>query len=71
MDFQAMLAEVQSELIEFWKNQYNWGWFGNKEKANKTFQGYVQQGILSKDGYKQITGDDYETSQTVSNQSQD
>lgn len=70
MDFQAMLAEVQSELIEFWKKQYNWGWFGDKDKADKTFQGYVQQGILSKDGYKQITGDDYETSQTVSNQSQ-
>ena len=70
MDIQAMLAEVQRELIESWTNQYNWGWFGDKEKANKTFQGYVQQGILSKDGYKQITGDDYETSQTVSNQSQ-
>lgn len=47
MDLQAMIAEVQRELIESWKNQYNWGWFGKKEEANLTFRSYVQQGILA------------------------
>lgn len=69
MNLQAMIAEVQRELIESWKNQYNWGWFGNKEEANNTLRGYVQEGILSKDGYKEITGEDYDQAKTVSTQS--
>ncbi len=32
MNLQAMIAEVQRELIESWKNQYNWGWFAKKKK---------------------------------------
>lgn len=59
MNLQAMYEEVLRELIESWKNQYNWGWFGKKDQANKTFQGYVQKGILSQAGYKEITGEDY------------
>lgn len=70
MDLQAMIAEVQRELIESWKNQYNWGWFGEEKEANLTFQSYVHQGILSKEGYKEITGEDYDQAETVSSQSQ-
>lgn len=70
MDLQAMIAEVQRELIESWKNQYNWGWFGKKEEANITFRSYVQQGILSKEGYKEITGEDYDQAETVLSQPQ-
>ncbi len=70
MDLQAMIAEVQRELIESWKNQYNWGWFGEGKEANLTFQSYVHQGILSKEGYKEITGEDYDQAETVSSQPQ-
>lgn len=70
MNLQAMIAEVQKELIESWMNQYNWGWFGKKEEANNTFRGYVQEGILSKEGYKDITGEDYDQAETVSSQPQ-
>lgn len=70
MDLQAMIAEVQRELIESWKNQYNWGWFGERKEANLTFRSYVQQGILSKEGYKEITGEDYDQAETVPSQPQ-
>lgn len=40
-----------AELLEM---EYNWGWFTNPELG-----AYVVLGTLTKDKYKEITGEDY------------
>ena len=57
------LTTIQTEMIEMFKQQYEWGWFGDdKATSNAVFQGYVRTNALTPEGYKEITGEDYETS---------
>lgn len=65
------LNTIQTEMVAMFKQQYEWGWFGDdKATSNSVLQGYVRTNALTPEGYKEITGEDYGTSQTVSNQSQ-
>ncbi|CCI81746.1 XkdX family protein [Lactobacillus hominis] len=50
---------IQQELENQYKQQYDWGWFGDETTAKNTLKGYVALGILSKEGYKRITGVEY------------
>ncbi|RBQ00474.1 XkdX family protein [Lactobacillus gasseri] len=57
------LTTIQTEMIEMFKQQYEWGWFGDdKATSNAVLQGYVRTNALTPEGYKEITGEDYETS---------
>lgn len=56
----ASLSEFQKEMIQLYKEQYSWGWFGkNPEESKLTLQGYVRMHAISPEEYKEITGDDY------------
>lgn len=53
------LNSIQNEMVAMFKQQYEWGWFGDKATANAVLQGYVRTNALSPEGYKEITGEDY------------
>ncbi|WP_304402143.1 XkdX family protein [Lactobacillus intestinalis] len=56
----ASLSEFQKEMIQMYKDQYSWGWFGKDlEESKLTLQGYVQMHAISAEEYKEITGDEY------------
>ena len=46
-------------MVAMFKQQYEWGWFGDKVTANATLRGYVRSNALTAAGYKEITGEDY------------
>lgn len=60
------LNTLQDEMVQMFKQQYEWGWFGDKATANAVLQGYVRTNALSPEGYKKITGEDYEGSTSQS-----
>lgn len=49
----------QDEMVQMFKQQYEWGWFGDKVTANATLRDYVKSNALTAAGYKEITGEDY------------
>lgn len=53
------LNTLQDEMVQMFKQQYEWGWFGDKATANVTLRGYVRSNALTPEGYKEITGEDY------------
>ena len=55
----ANLDSIQDGMVQMYKDQYEWGWFGDKATANAVLQGYVRTNALSPEGYKEITGEDY------------
>ena len=36
------LNTLQDEMVQMFKQQYEWGWFGDKATANATLRGYVR-----------------------------
>ena len=57
----ANLETIQNGMVSMYKQQYEWGWFGNdKASSNLTLQGYVRTNALTPEDYKEITGEDYE-----------
>lgn len=60
------LNTLQDEMVQMFKQQYEWGWFGDKATANATLRGYVRSNALTAAGYKEITGEDYEGSTSQS-----
>lgn len=55
----ANLDSIQDGMVQMYKDQYEWGWFGDKATANATLRGYVRSNTLTAAGYKEITGEDY------------
>ena len=55
----ANLDSIQDGMVQMYKDQYEWGWFGDKAIANATLRGYVRSNALTAAGYKEITGEDY------------
>lgn len=55
----ANLDLIQDGMVQMYKDQYEWGWFGDKATANATLRGYVRSNALTAAGYKEITGEDY------------
>ena len=55
----ANLGSIQDGMVQMYKDQYEWGWFGDKATANATLRGYVRSNALTAAGYKEITGEDY------------
>ena len=55
----ANLDSIQDGMVQMYKDQYKWGWFGDKATANATLRGYVRSNALTAAGYKEITGEDY------------
>lgn len=55
----ANLDSIQDGMVQMYKDQYEWGWFGDKATANTTLRGYVRSNALTAAGYKEITGEDY------------
>ena len=55
----ANLDSIQDGMVQMYKDQYEWGWFGDKATANATLRGYVRSNALTAAGYKEITGEDY------------
>ena len=55
----ANLDSIQDGMVQMYKDQYEWGWFGDKTTANATLRGYVRSNALTAAGYKEITGEDY------------
>ena len=55
----ANLDSIQDGMVQMYKDQYEWGWFGDKDTANATLRGYVRSNALTAAGYKEITGEDY------------
>lgn len=55
----ANLDSIQNGMVQMYKDQYEWGWFGDKATANATLRGYVRSNALTAAGYKEITGEDY------------
>ena len=54
------LNTLQDEMVQMFKQQYEWGWFGDdKDTSNATLRGYVRSNALTAAGYKEITGEDY------------
>lgn len=54
------LNTIQNEMVQMYKMQYGWGWFGKtKEESNLVLRGYVSTNALTPEGYKEITGEDY------------
>ena len=53
------LNTLQDEMVQMYKDQYEWGWFGDKTTANATLRDYVRSNALTATGYKEITGEDY------------
>ncbi|MGE9924108.1 XkdX family protein [Lactobacillus johnsonii] len=65
------LNTIQNEMVAMFKQQYEWGWFGKtKEESNLVLRGYVSANALTPEGYKKITGEEYDKTETVSTQSQ-
>lgn len=57
----ANLETIQNGMVEMYKQQYEWGWFGkDKTSSNLALQGYVRTNSLTPEQYKEITGEDYE-----------
>lgn len=55
------LAYIRNGIVEMYKQQYAWGWFGaDKATSNATLKGYVRTHALTPEDYKEITGEDYE-----------
>lgn len=55
----ANLDSIQDGMVQMYKEQYEWGWFGDKATANATLRGYVRSNALTAAGYKEITGEEY------------
>ncbi len=55
----ANLDSIQDGMVQMYKDQYEWGWFGDKATANATLRDYVRSNALTAAGYKEITGEDY------------
>lgn len=55
----ANLDSIQDGMVQMYKDQYEWGWFGDKATANATLRSYVRSNALTAAGYKEITGEDY------------
>lgn len=55
----ANLDSIQDGMVQMYKDQYEWGWFGDKATANAALRGYVRSNALTAAGYKEITGEDY------------
>lgn len=55
----ANLDSIQDGMVQMYKQQYEWGWFGDKATANATLRGYVRSNALTAAGYREITGEDY------------
>ena len=53
------LNSIQNEMVQMFKQQYEWSWFGDKVTANATLRSYVRSNALTAAGYKEITGEDY------------
>lgn len=54
------LNSIQNEMVAMFKQQYEWGWFGDdKATSNAVLRGYVRSNALTAAGYKEITGEDY------------
>lgn len=65
------LNTIQNEMVQMYKMQYGWGWFGKtKEESNLVLRGYVSTNALTPEGYKEITGEEYDKTETVSAQPQ-
>lgn len=65
------LTTLQDEMVKMFKEQYEWGWFGKtNQESNRVLRGYVSTNALTPEGYKEITGEDYDKTETVSTQSQ-
>lgn len=65
------LNTIQNEMVAMFKEQYEWGWFGkDAQESNLVLRGYVSTNALTPEGYKEITGEDYDKTETVSTQSQ-
>lgn len=65
------LTTLQDEMVKMFKQQYEWGWFGKtNQESNLVLRGYVSTNALTPEGYKEITGEDYDKTETVSTQSQ-
>lgn len=65
------LTTLQDEMVKMFKEQYGWGWFGKtSQESNLVLRGYVSTNALTPEGYKEITGEDYDKTETVSTQSQ-
>ena len=63
----ANLDSIQDGMVQMYKDQYEWGWFGDdKATSNAVLQGYVRTNALSLEDYKKITGEDYEGSTSQS-----
>lgn len=55
------LNTLQNEMVEMFKEQYEWGWFGDdKATSNLVLRGYVSTNALTPEAYKKITGEDYD-----------
>lgn len=54
------LKILQNEIVQMFKQQYEWGWFGKtKQESNLVLRDYVKTNALTPEGYKEITGEDY------------
>ena len=42
------------DMTSLYKNEFDWGWI-----TKDILKTYVEMGILSAEGYRKITGDDY------------
>lgn len=53
-------------LLSMYKEQFEWGWITLEDLRQD-----VASGLLTADNLKQITGEEYDKTETVSTQSQD
>lgn len=54
------LNTLQDEMVQMFKQQYEWGWFGKTiQESNLVLRSYVSTNALTAAGYKEITGEDY------------
>lgn len=54
------LNTLQDEMVQMFKQQYEWGWLGKtNQESNLVLRGYVNTNALTPEGYKEITGEDY------------
>ena len=65
------LNTLQDEMVQMFKQQYEWGWFGKTtQESNLVLRSYVSTNALTPEGYKEITGEEYDKTETVSTQPQ-
>lgn len=65
----ANLDSIQDGMVQMYRDQYEWGWFGDdKATSNAVLRSYVRTDALTKEGYKEITGKDYD--QAIASQPQ-